>query len=75
MAFHAHQIDVWEGYEVQRYWVVAPNDLMAIMAFKKAPSLPAKATLKLKGKISDAVANELGLDLAAAGTYGRLDPN
>jgi hypothetical protein len=73
MANHAFQIDVRHGHEVQCYWVIAPNGGTAMYEFKKMPGLAAVARLDAKGQIPDRVALELGLDLTAVGTYGRLD--
>ena len=73
MANHAFQIDVRQGHDIRRYWVIAPNGVMAMLSFKKMPGLADAETLDAKGQIPDRIALELGLDLTADGAYGRLD--
>lgn len=74
MQGHAFSVDVIIGDSVERFWVIEHNSINAIRVLK-GTGLSPKAILKMRDQVPDRYAPELGLDLAAIGTYGRREPN
>ncbi len=72
MKGHAFSFDVRTGSSVERFWVVETNQVNALRVLKKIGLSP-KAIIEQRDQVPDRHAEELGLDLAAIGTYGRRD--
>jgi len=69
---HAFSIDVITGDSVERFWIIEHNEINAIGVLK-GTGLSPDAIIKLRDRVPERYAPELGLDLAAIGTYGRRD--